>query len=348
MANIRIPRGWEIPESAATPEGVYLNRREFVRRAGAGTIGGALFASGALAGCEAGGREAMAQERGPLDNIPDTPTASLYPEAPNDPRFVAGERRSVSKEEVVATYNNFYEFGTDKGGVWRHVGPFEARPWEIEVTGLVDNPGRYDLVELERAFPLEERIYRHRCVEAWSVVVPWIGFPLSRLLDRAGPRNEARFVRFLSFLNPDQAIGQATQSWYRWPYYEAIRVDEAMNELSFVVTGMYGHPLQKQNGAPVRLHLPWKYGYKSPKSIVRIELSRTPEPTFWNDQAPSEYGFYSNVDPAVPHPRWTQATERVVETGERIPTLPFNGYGEFVGDLYGGEVTPKGDVPHAG
>lgn len=346
MASIHIPKGWALPESAATPESVYLNRREFVQRAGAG----AIVAAAAVAGCVPSGREAIAQDRGPLDNIPDTPTAGLYPEAQKDLRFTPGDRHGglVTEEEIVATYNNFYEFGTDKDGVWRHVGPFEARPWQIEVYGLVDNPGRYDLAELERAFPLEERIYRHRCVEAWSVVVPWIGFPLASLLERAGVQDGARFVRFISFHNPEQAIGQAQQTWYKWPYYEAVRVDEAMNELAFVVTGMYGHPLQKQNGAPVRIHMPWKYGYKSPKSIVSIELARQPSPTFWNDLAPAEYGFYSNVDPAVPHPRWTQASERIVGTDERIPTLPFNGYGEFVADLYGGLVTPMGDVPHAG
>ncbi|MFV1988416.1 MAG: protein-methionine-sulfoxide reductase catalytic subunit MsrP [Gemmatimonadota bacterium] len=346
MANIHVPKGWSLPESKATSESAYFNRREFVKTAGAGSIFAAAAVTG-VAACDTG-RPALAQERGPLDNVPDTPTADLYPAAAKDGRFVPGERRAVSDEQVVATYNNFYEFGTDKGGVWRHVGPFEARPWQLEVTGMVNNPGRWDLAELEREFPLEERIYRHRCVEAWSVVVPWIGFPLASLLARAEPQNDARFVRFVSFDNPEQAIGQKEQTWYKWPYYEAVRLDEAMNELSFVVTGMYGHPLQKQNGAPVRMHMPWKYGYKSPKSIVRIEVGRQASPTFWNDLAPAEYGFYSNVDPGVPHPRWTQASERVVGTGDRIPTLPFNGYGEYVADLYGGLVTPKGDVPHAG
>jgi sulfoxide reductase catalytic subunit YedY len=347
MANIHIRRGWELPESTVTPESAFLNRREFVKTAGVGSIYAAATVTG-LSACGPANGETLDQQRGPLDNIPDTPTADLYPTAPRDERFVPGELRSVTDEMVTATYNNFYEFGTDKGGVWRTVGPFEARPWQLEVAGLVDNPGMYDLADLEREFGLEERIYRHRCVEAWSIVVPWIGFPLATLLRRAAPQNDARFVRFVSFNDPDQAIGIRQQTWYQWPYYEAVRVDEAMNELAFLVTGMYGHPLQKQNGAPVRLHMPWKYGYKSPKSIVRIELARDPSPTFWNDLAPSEYGFYSNVDPAVPHPRWSQASERVVGSNERIPTLPFNGYGDFVADLYDGAVTPKGDVPHAG
>ena len=266
----------------------------------------------------------------------------------NDPRFTPGDRhKEISPEEIVATYNNFYEFGTDKDGVWRNVGPFEARPWELEVTGLVENPGVYDLVELERAFPLEERIYRHRCVERWSVVVPWIGFPLARLLERVQPRNDASHVAFVTFNRPEQAYGMKSMTWWPWPYHEGLRMDEAMNELAFVVTGMYGHPLQKQNGAPVRIHLPWKYGYKSPKSIVRIEVTDQQPATFWNTSTPAEYGFYSNVDPGVPHPRWSQAQEEIVGTGQRVPTLPFNGYGEWVGELYGGRVTPAGDVPHA-
>ncbi len=344
MANIHIHPRWRLKESDATPEPVYVNRREFVQRVGGGTI-----LAAAVAACQPGGSRAEAHTLGPLDNIPDTPTADLYPGAAKDARFAPGERHGVvSSEEIVATYNNFYEFGTDKDGVWRNVGPYEARPWEIEVTGMVDNPGVYDLVELERAFPLEERIYRHRCVERWSVVVPWIGFPLASLLARVQPQNSARYVNFVSFNRPDQAFGQKTQTWYRWPYYEGIEIGEAMNELAFVVTGMYGHPLQKQNGAPVRIHLPWKYGYKSPKSIVGLHLSDQKPTTFWNDLAPAEYGFYSNVDPEVPHPRWSQAQEEIVGTGERIPTLPFNGYGEWVADLYGGRVTPAGDVPHAG
>jgi sulfoxide reductase catalytic subunit YedY len=342
MANIHIHSSWRLKDSEVTSESVYVNRREFVKR-----VGGGAIITAASSACGIDGR-AEAQQQGPLDNIPDSPTASLYPEAVRDPRFTVGDRHpGISTEEVVATYNNFYDFGTDKGGVWRNVAPFEARPWEIEVGGLVENPGRYDLVELERAFQLEERVYRHRCVERWSVVVPWIGFPLAHLLNKVEPKHDAGFVNFITFNRPDQAFGQKTQTWYSWPYYESIRIDEAMNELAFVVTGMYGHPLQKQNGAPVRIHLPWKYGYKSPKSIVKIEFAAAAGPTFWHDLQPTEYGYYSNVDPDVPHPRWSQAQEEIVGTGDRIPTLPFNGYGEWVGELYGGAVTPPGDVPHA-
>ncbi len=336
--NVHLRRPWQLPASSVTPESVYLDRRAFLRRAGLGMLG----AAAAVAGCEGDGR-AGAQERGPLANVPDTDTAALYPAARRDSRFTPGPRHQrVTDEEVVATYNNFYEFGTDKEGVWRRVGRFRARPWELEVTGLVQEPGRFDLSELERSFELEERIYRLRCVEAWSVVVPWTGVPLRSVLERARPSPEARFVRFVSFLRPEEAPGQRTQTWYPWPYYEGLRLDEAMNELAFLATGMYGHPLQKQNGAPVRLAVPWKYGYKSIKSIVRIEVVREQPPTFWNDVAPDEYGFLSNVDPSVPHPRWSQATEVVVQTGRRVETLPFNGYGEWVARLYANAGAGRG------
>lgn len=333
MANLHLRPPWSLSLRAVTPEARYLDRRAFLRRAGAGAAGAA---ASLLLACREEA-DARAQERGPLDNVPDAPTAGLYPAARPDPRFEPGPRHgAVTEERVVATYNNFYEFGTDKEGVWRRVDRFRARPWEVEVTGLVDSPGRYELTELERAFPLERRIYRLRCVEAWSVVVPWIGVPLGRVLERAGPRPEARYVRFVSFLRPEEAPGQRTQDWYPWPYYEGLRLDEAVHELAFLATGMYDHPLQKQNGAPVRVVVPWKYGYKSIKSVERIELVRERPPIFWNDVAPDEYGFFSNVDPAVPHPRWSQATETVVATGRRVPTLPFNGYGEWVGGLYRG------------
>lgn len=351
MPSIHRTRPWELPESCVTPEEIYMRRREFVRRmaeaTGAAAGAAALGPAALLAGCGREGRGAPAQERGPLNNVPETPTASLYARVPRDPRFGPGERHgSITAEPVVASYNNFYEFTTEKQAVWRWVERFRARPWEIEIGGLVERPLRADLTELERRFGLEERIYRLRCVEAWSVVVPWIGFPLRVLLDQVGPLSQARYVRFTSFLRPEQAPGQKTQTWYPWPYYEGLRLDEARNELAFLATGMYGHPLQKQNGAPIRLAVPWKYGYKSIKSIVRIELVREQPPTFWNDAAPTEYGFLSNVDPTVPHPRWSQATERVVETGEQVPTLPFNGYAEWAGELYPCP-TPVGDVPHA-
>ena len=329
MAYIHVPVRWNLPESAVTPEAAYVGRREFLRRVGVGAAGLAALGPGRLAA------HAVDQE-GPLTKIPPTPTAGLYGSVARDERFEPGPRHSaVTDEQIVATYNNFYEFTTDKEGVWRLVDRFRARPWQIEVDGLVERPLRADLAELERSIGLEERIYRLRCVEAWSVVVPWTGFPLAALLERVRPTDRARYVRFVSFLRPEEAPGQKRQTWYPWPYYEALRLDEAMNELAFLATGMYGHPLQKQNGAPIRLAVPWKYGYKSIKSIVRIELTADRPPTFWNDVVPNEYGFLSNVDPAVSHPRWSQATEIVVATGQRVPTLPFNGYADWVGSLYG-------------
>jgi sulfoxide reductase catalytic subunit YedY len=330
MPHIRVRRPWDLAASEITPEDVYLRRREFLRLAAGGTVGVAA----ALAGMTAMPRGLRAQE-GPLSNIPPTPTADLYPAASADGRFTPGERHGViTDEEIVAAYNNFYEFTTDKEGVWELVGRFEARPWSIEVAGMVERPGTYDLEDLERTLPLQERIYRLRCVEAWSVVVPWIGFPLASLLDHVGVQPDARYVRFLSFFRPGQAPGQKRQTWYPWPYFEGLRMDEAMNDLAFMATGMYGHPLQKQNGAPIRLAVPWKYGYKSIKSIVRIELTDRQPPTFWSQLAAAEYSFLSNVDPTVPHPRWSQASEEIVGTGRRVPTLPYNGYGEWVASLY--------------
>lgn len=336
MPNIHLPRPWDLPASAATDESRYLNRRRFLRKLGLGTLGMAAVA----AGCRPENGSARTGQRGqegPLDNVPESPTASLYPSAARDDRFAPGPRHgAVTDESVTAAYNNFYEFGTDKEAVWQRTGSFVARPWEIEVGGLVSRPRVFDLAELERTMGLEERIYRLRCVEAWSVAVPWIGFPLRKLLSTVEPLSQASYVRFTSFHRPDQAPGQKEQTWYPWPYYEALRLDEAMNEMTFVVTGMYGHPLQKQNGAPVRIAVPWKYGFKSPKSIVRIELTRERPPTFWNDLESDEYGFFSNVNPDKPHPRWSQARETIVQTGEEVPTLLYNGYGEFVGDLYDG------------
>ena len=350
MSDPQGPPSWSLPPSAVTPEHVYVDRREFLRRSGLAALGAAALGPGALAACDTGGRggaDAGSPQDGPLDNVPETPTADLYPEARKVARYTAGERHgAVTEEEVVATYNNFYEFGTEKRAVWRRTDAFEARPWQIEVGGLVESPGTFDLVDLEREMGLEERIYRLRCVEAWSVVVPWIGFPFRKLLEKVAPTSGARYVRMVSFDRPEQAPGQREQTWYEWPYYEALRLDEAMNEVAFLATGMYGHPLQKQNGAPIRLAVPWKYGYKSIKSIRRIELTRERPPTFWNDLQPDEYGWLSNVDPTVDHPRWSQATEEIVGTDREVPTLPYNGYGEWVSDLYPCP-TPAGDVPHA-
>ncbi|MBI4519456.1 MAG: protein-methionine-sulfoxide reductase catalytic subunit MsrP [Gemmatimonadetes bacterium] len=340
-ANILIRPGWWLPEREATPESVYWNRRSFLRAAGFGATALGLGGLGGLSACgpglgrstDGGAPQGAAQTPAdPLATIPATPTADLYPSAPRDPRFTLD--RPITDRVVAASHNNFYEFLTDKGDAWRHTGPFQARPWTVEIAGLVDNPGVHDVADLEREFGLEERLYRHRCVEAWAMAVPWTGYPLSKLIAKAQPLSAARYVRFVSFYAPEQAIGQQTQPWYPWPYYEGLRMDEAMNELTFVVTGVFGAPLPKQHGAPLRIATPWKYGYKSAKSFLRMEFIAEQPPTLWNDVAPDEYGFYSNVNPNVPHPRWSQATEELIGTGERRPTLLFNGYGEWVADMY--------------
>lgn len=240
--------------------------------------------------------------------------------------------RPLTDRVVAASYNNFYEFTSGKD-VWRRVGAFDVDPWTVEVTGLVARPRRYGLEDLLR-LQHEERLYRHRCVEAWSMAVPWVGFPLSLLLRSAEPAHAARYVRFLSFADPAQQPAVRDRPWDRWPYYEGLRLDEAMHDLTFVATGVYGRVLPKQHGAPVRIVVPWKYGYKSPKSVVRIELTAERPRTFWEDMAPSEYPFESNVNPHVPHPRWSQATERLIGTFDIRRTEPFNGYGDAVRALY--------------
>ncbi|MGH9751086.1 MAG: protein-methionine-sulfoxide reductase catalytic subunit MsrP, partial [Candidatus Polarisedimenticolia bacterium] len=278
---------------------------------------------------------------GPAAGAPGLPPApggaDLYP-ARHNAAFAA--ERPLTREESAARYNNFYEF-TEGKEVWRHVGRFRTRPWQVEVTGLCERPEVFDIDALARRFPLEERIYRHRCVEAWSMIVPWTGFPLKSLIDQVRPLSSARFVRMLTFLKPDEAPGQKRQTWYAWPYYEGLALEEARNDLAFLATGIYGHALPAQHGAPIRLALPWKYGFKSIKSIVRIELVGNQPRTFWSDFS-NEYDFWANVNPNVPHPRWSQATETLIDTGERVPTRMFNGYHEQVADLYPWEpVRPR-------
>ena len=337
MPSIHRRRGWEIPERLATPEALYWNRREFLRAMGLGSIGAAalLAGCGAGAGGDPGGGEATpgvknaAQPSAALNFDPASP--GIYPAARNATYTLD---RALTDEKVAAAYNNFYEFTTQKDRVWRMTDRFRTRPWRIEVAGLVEKETAIDVDDLVKTMPVEERTYRHRCVEAWAMAVPWTGFPMKAFIDWAEPSSGARFVRMVSFLRPDEAPGQAPGSGYPWPYFEALRMEEAMNELAFLVIGIYGHPLPKQHGAPIRLATPWKYGYKSAKSIVRFEFTSEQPPTFWNTVAPSEYGFLSNVNPKVPHARWSQATERLIDTGEVVKTQPFNGYGEYVARLY--------------
>lgn len=335
MANVILPPGWSDPGREVTREAVYWNRRRFLKGAGGALAAVALGGCAPSDGSGRSGDGGQAEPDGPLDTIPDTPSADLYP-AERDDAFPVD--RPLTDRLVAATHNNFYEFTTEKDAVWRHVGPFEARPWTVEVTGEVDRPGVFDLADLEREMGLEERTYRLRCVEAWAMTVPWTGFPLHRLIRKVQPLSSARYVRFLSFDRPEQAVGQRRQTWYPWPYFEGLRMDEAMHELTFVATGIFGAPLPKQHGAPIRVVVPWKYGYKSPKSVERIEFVREEPPIFWNHVAPDEYRFYSNVNPDVPHPRWSQATEELIGEDRRVPTELLNGYAEWVADLYTPEI----------
>ncbi len=327
MPFVKLLKGWELPEREATLEQVYLNRRQFVRALGFSGLG----AWGLLMGCLENASQAGARESGLKDVRRSIPKPRPPYPASRNPKYTVD--RPITTEEVAASYNNFYEFTTDKARVWRLAEKFETRPWEIEVGGLVHKPRTFGVDDLLKQFPLEERVYRFRCVEAWSMVVPWVGFPLKALIDTVQPTSKAKYVRMVSFLRPEQAPGQK-QAHYPWPYYEGLTLAEAVNELTLVVTGSYGHALPTQHGAPVRLITPWKYGYKSIKSIVQIEFVEKQPRTFWHDLAPHEYGFFSNVNPEVPHPRWSQATERVIDTGERIPTRLYNGYAEFVAHLY--------------
>lgn len=311
---IKTPKGWEIPEAAATPESVFMNRRQLMKGAAAGTV--ALAAGSILSG-----RALAATE--------DDPSASLYPFDRN-PRYTI--ERDITPEDINGTYNNFYEFGTHKE-IWRAAQRLEVRPWTVKIGGMVENEMELGIDELMAKMPLEERLYRHRCVEAWSMTIPWSGFELSHLVKMAQPLASAQYVVFETFVDKKMAPGQR-QFWYPWPYTEALTMAEAMNELTFMVTGTYGHPAPPQHGAPLRLAVPWKYGFKSAKSIVTVKFTDKRPETFWEALQSHEYGFWANVNPEYDHPRWSQATERVLGSNERVPTQLYNGYGEFVASLY--------------
>ncbi len=311
---IRVARGWELPESAATPEGAVLGRRSAL----AGAVAGA--AALGLAG------RARAADATPVSQDPAI-----------DPAYVAG--RAITPEDAATTYNNFYEFGEDKS-IWRAAQKLPQTPWTIKIDGLVEAPMTLGLDDLLRRMPLEQRVYRHRCVEAWAMTVPWTGFPLAELVKLARPLSSAKFVTFITAQLPKVMPG-LRQSFYPWPYTEGVTMAEATNPLPFMVTGMYGKPLPPQDGGPFRLALPWKYGFKSAKSIVTISFTDTEPHTFWEAINPDEYGFWANVNPAVPHPRWSQASERLIGSDARVPTQLYNGYGEFVASLYPDTTTRK-------
>ncbi len=308
-------RDWfkSVPVSPAeiTPEHVYLNRRQFLQAMGL------VGATALLAACAPGSSAAQ-----------QTPPPDLKASAQTDELGDA-----LNAYEQITNYNNYYEFSTDKEAVAPLSKDFKTSPWQIEVYGLVNKPQTFGLEDLLKLFPPEERIYRLRCVEAWSMVIPWSGFQLSKLLEAVEPQSGARYVRFESILDPEQMPGQRSK-FYPWPYQEGLTIEEARNPLTILATGLYGKDLPPQDGAPVRLVVPWKYGFKSIKSIVKIELIDMEPETMWSTIAPDEYGFYANVNPQVPHPRWSQASERRIGQPGRRPTLMFNGYAEQVADLY--------------
>lgn len=311
---IRHP-SWFLPEHCTTDETAYRSRRRFLEALG---LGGLAMAVPAWA---QRGRSGPPRPHGVVP----------FPDYGRNPRF-ADAGRPLTREEVAVSYNNFYEFSLKKDQVRFVAAKFTLDPYILEIDGLVERPLKLGLKEIEK-LGLEERVYRFRCVEAWSMTVPWLGVPLAAVLRRAGVKPEAKFVAFKSFYDPNQAPNQRNAT-YPWPYYEGLRMSEAMNELAFVATGLYGQRLLPQSGTALRIVLPWKYGFKGPKSVVRITLMHKQPPTFWTD-ASNEYTFEANVNPRVPHPRWSQASERDIGTGERIPTLPYNGYGEQVARLYG-------------
>ena len=309
---------WDIPESRVTPEHVFLNRRSFM----AGVAGTAMLSAFGTA------------------RAAEDPSVSLYP-AKQNPAF-ADAGRPVTEASYSTTFNNYYEFGASKR-IAAAAEKLPIRPWSIVIDGAVEKPMTIAIDDLLKQVTLEERIYRHRCVEAWAMVVPWTGFTVKRLVEIARPAADAKFLRFETFNMPDVAEGQKPGlfSSYPWPYVDGITLAEATNDLPLLVTGAYGKPLPNSMGAPLRLHLPWKYGFKSIKGIVRVSFTTERPVSFWETLGPAEYGFWANVNPEVPHPRWSQATEQMLGTGEVVPSVIYNGYGEQVAALYAGLENEK-------
>ena len=306
---IKHKNSWDESENSVTSESVYLNRRN-------------LMVGAAAAGAAIAAPSVFAQRDRVLEPLAAQPTD-----------YTSNE--SLTPEEAVTHYNNYYEFGTSKSDPYENAWRLQPKPWSVKVDGLVDKPGDYALEDLVDFNALQDRIYRLRCVEAWSMVIPWIGVPLSSVLKKVGPQSGAKYVRFETLADPKQMPGLR---WpvLDWPYVEGLRMDEAMNDLALIAVGLYGKELPNQNGAPLRLVVPWKYGFKSVKSIARISLTDTEPQTSWHLSAPSEYGFYSNVNPEVDHPRWSQKRERRIGEFGRRETQKFNGYGEIVADMYAG------------
>jgi sulfoxide reductase catalytic subunit YedY len=309
-------KSWEMPQHMATDEALFLSRREWLKAAGLAGIGIAAGTAGLSAMM---GRASAA----PITGFPATRNDSYVLD------------RALTAEQEAITYTNFYEFGSSKT-IWRKAQKLETDPWMVTIDGMVEEELKIDAAELiTKLGSQEERLYRHRCVEAWAMAVPWTGVPFSKLVALARPTSGAKYIRMETFYDPSVAPGQK-QSWYPWPYVEGITIEEGMNELALLGTGMYGKGLEKQNGAPLRCVLPWKYGFKGIKSIVKFTFTDQQPASFWEQLAKNEYGFWANVNPEVAHPRWSQATERMLGSDDRVPTLLYNGYEEQVAGLYAG------------
>jgi sulfoxide reductase catalytic subunit YedY len=319
---IKRRRGWELAERLATSEDNHLNRRKLVQAMGLGALG-----IGAL---DLGMPAAFAQ------SAAADPSAKLYPARRND-RY--GDPRPLTDEKLATTYNNYYEFGSDKS-IWRAAQKLPIRPWTIKIGGLVEKPFEIAFDDLLAKMQLEERVYRFRCVETWSMVVPWSGFPLKALVDFARPLGSAKYLEMKTASMPAVMPGMK-EAFYPWPYTDGLAIDEAANELAFIATGLYGKPLPKQDGAPLRLVTPWKYGFKQVKSIVSIDFVEKRPATFWESLASDEYGFWANINPQVAHPRWSQAMEKPLGSNERVPTQLYNGYSEQVAGLYANRKAEK-------
>jgi methionine sulfoxide reductase catalytic subunit len=314
-----------IPSSEITDERLYLRRREFMQ-IGAGLVGAA--AGGILAACGSNAVDA-ASSGTPSNALPQAPIANIT-------KKMVTTDEPLNKFEEIAGYNNYYEFGTRKTDPAKYAGQLKTSPWTVKIDGLCNKPGDYHLDDVIKTADLEERVYRHRCVEGWSMVIPWVGIPLAAVIKRADPTPKATFVEMQTVLRPSEMPG-LSEGGLNWPYTEGLRMDEATNPLALLAVGLYGKTLMNQNGAPIRLVVPWKYGFKSVKSIVRIRFVDKMPHTAWNDATPSEYGFYSNVNPNVDHPRWSQATERRIPSYfKTTKTLMFNGYGDQVASMYAG------------
>ena len=315
---VKVRKGWALPESEATDESIFLQRRQLVKAMGLGTL---LAAGGGLSGRVMAATPAAG----------DDPSAALYPVKRN-PKYTLD--RDLTKEEYVTSYNNYYEFGSQKD-IKDEAQALKIRPWTVRIDGMVEKEMTIDIDMLLKQMPLEERLYRHRCVEAWAMAVPWSGFAFKALVDLARPLSSAKYVT-METLADKKVMPGLQQVWYPWPYLEGLTLAEATNEMAFLATGLYGKPIPRQDGAPLRLAVPWKYGFKSIKSIVRFTFTDKQPVGFWEQLQKNEYGFWANVNPKVPHPRWSQATEMLLGKSGRVPTQLYNGYGEYVAQLYTG------------